>query len=70
MGGKLGFVFQKRRVRSTKEGSEESPPRALAPRKKAEGVPPQGAGSLPHFDSPTLDVIMKHQTTQCGKGVR
>lgn len=61
MGGKLGFVLQKGRVTSTKEGSEEPPPRAIAPRKKkAAGTPHQRASCLPHFNSPTSDVIMKH----------
>lgn len=60
VGGKLGFVFQKGRAMSTKEGSEESPPRAVAPRKKAAGAAPQRASCVPHFAPPTSDVIGKH----------
>lgn len=60
MGGKLGFMFQKGKATSTKEGSEEFPPRAGALRKKAAGAPPQRVSCVPHFDSPTSDVIGKH----------
>lgn len=57
MGGKLGFMLQKGRAKSTKEGSEGSPPRAIAPGEKAAGAP--GASFLPSFSSPTSNVTVK-----------
>lgn len=56
MGGKLGFMLQKGRAKSTKERSEGSPPRAIAPGEKA-GAP--GASFLPSFSSPTSNVTVK-----------